>query len=76
MRLLKYYGRTMSGTIRRIKKELGGEALVVESRSIKPGSRSALLNPGARIEITVSGMALERVASPDDPGQGRGRGRG
>ena len=54
MRLLKYYGPTMSGTIRRIKKELGEEALIVESRSVKRGSRTALLNPGARIEITVA----------------------
>lgn len=54
MRLLKFYGRTMEGTLFQIKRELGEEALIVETKTIDPRSATARLHPGARYEISAA----------------------
>lgn len=54
MRLLKFYGRTMEGALYRVKKELGPEALIVETHTIRPESATARLHPGAKYEVTAA----------------------
>ncbi|MCL5271219.1 MAG: hypothetical protein M1457_11885 [bacterium] len=62
MQLLKFYGRTMSGTMAQVRRALGPDALILDTRQIEPGSPEERLNPGARIEIQ---------AVRETPAQGR-----
>ena len=54
MQLRKFHGRTMSGTLARVRRQLGSEALILETHTIKPNSAAARMNPGARYEITAA----------------------
>ena len=51
MQLRKFHGRTMSGALARVKRELGPEAMILETRQIDSDSATARMNPGARFEI-------------------------
>ncbi|MCE5229411.1 hypothetical protein LLG95_07420 [bacterium] len=53
MQWRKFYGRTMAGALARVKRELGADALIVESRMIEPDSAAARMNPGAKYEIVA-----------------------
>ena len=51
MQLHKFCGRTLQGTLARVRRQLGPDALILETRTIQPGSPAARMNPGARYEI-------------------------
>jgi flagellar biosynthesis GTPase FlhF len=51
MQLRKFYGRTLGGALAHVKRALGPDALILESRSIDPRGAEGRLNPGARYEI-------------------------
>ena len=61
MRLLKFYGETMEQATHRIKQRFGADVLILNTRTITPGSSSERRHPGARYEVTV---ALERDERP------------
>ena len=54
MQLRKYYGKTMSAALAQVKRELGPDALILETRSIIPGSAEERTHPGARYEILAA----------------------
>lgn len=66
MQLHKYYGRTISGAVAQVKRELGSEAMILETNTIEPGSAAARMNPGARYEILAArdGTAVKRPGAP------------
>ena len=51
MQLRKFYGRSIPNILARIKRELGRDALILETKQIQPQSAVARLNPGARYEV-------------------------
>ncbi len=63
MQWRKFYGRTMAGALARVKRELGPEALIIESRVIEADGAAARMNPGARFEI----VAVREHASEIQP---------
>lgn len=67
MRLLKFYGRTMDGVLFRVKRELGEDALIVETKSIAKGSALARLHPGAKLEITAAVESPQASAYDFEP---------
>ncbi len=54
MQLHKFHGRTMGGTLARVRRQLGPEALILETHTLKPNSAAARMNPGTRYEITAA----------------------
>ena len=71
MQLRKFYGRTIRGALARVKRELGPEALILETRQFEPDSASARMNPGMRFEIgaVVEAQAIEAQTSHQAPKQ-------
>lgn len=51
MQLRKFYGRTPTSALARIKRELGPDALILETRRIEPDSAAGRMYPGMRYEI-------------------------
>src|SRR5262245_24027015 len=66
MQLRKFYGRTLSGAMIRVKRELGPDAVILESRRLEPGSPDARLNPGMVFEICAAadGAVIKPAATP------------
>jgi flagellar biosynthesis protein FlhF len=54
MRLRKFYGRTLEEAAASVKAELGGEALIVETRTVRSGSSERRRHPLATVEITAA----------------------
>jgi len=54
MQLRKFYGRTVSNALALVKRDLGVEALILETRLLGPEDPAARLNPGARYEILAA----------------------
>jgi flagellar biosynthesis protein FlhF len=54
MQLRKFYGRTMSGALAQVKRELGHDALILETKSISSGSPAERTHPGARFEVLAA----------------------
>ena len=54
MQMRKFYGRTMSAAVAQVKRELGPDALILETGPIAPDSPSARLNPEARYEVLAA----------------------
>ncbi|HOE95548.1 MAG TPA: hypothetical protein PK847_03080 [Candidatus Sumerlaeota bacterium] len=53
MQLCKFYGRTIGGTLARVRRQLGPDALILETRTLEADCAAARMNPGARYEITA-----------------------
>ncbi len=77
MQLRKFYGRTMSGTLAQVRRELGPDALILETHELEPGSAVARMNPGARFEVCAvrepaparQPVAPREQARPAAPGE-------
>ena len=54
MHLRRFYGRTVTGTIALVRRDLGPDALILETNPVAPGSPAARMNPGARYEIVAA----------------------
>lgn len=54
MQLRKFYGRTVSLALAQVKRELGPDALILETNLIPEGSPAARLAPGARYEVLAA----------------------
>jgi flagellar biosynthesis protein FlhF len=65
MQLRKFYGRTVAGTLARVKQELGEEALILETRTIDPKSATARMEPGAKIEILAAAPGATAPAAAE-----------
>jgi flagellar biosynthesis protein FlhF len=78
MQLSKYHGRTIRGILARVRRELGDDAMILETRTLEPGSPEARMNPGARYEVLAvreaprgHGPALPRIRSAKPQAAGR-----
>lgn len=63
MQLRKFYGRSTTAILGQIKRELGSEAIILETNTVRPGSAAARMNPGARYEI----LAVREETPPSAP---------
>lgn len=54
MQLRRFYGRTLASAVASVKRELGPEALILDTSEIAAGSAAARMNPGMRYEICAA----------------------
>jgi flagellar biosynthesis protein FlhF len=64
MQLRKFYGRTPGAALLRVKRELGPDALILETRPIPAGSMLARLHPDARYEVCAAREAPVPARKP------------
>jgi flagellar biosynthesis GTPase FlhF len=65
MQLRKFYGKSMAGTLARVRQALGSDALILETRELPPGHPAARLHAGARYEIVAAAEPDEAPPPPE-----------
>jgi flagellar biosynthesis protein FlhF len=69
MQISKFYGQTIRGTLSRVKREFGADALILETRTIDSGDAASRMHPGAKIEICAV-REIEEVQQPTNSTEG------
>jgi flagellar biosynthesis protein FlhF len=67
MQLRKFYGRTVGSALAQVKRELGPDALILETNTIAPGSPAAQMNPEARYEVLAARDPRQAAPAPLNP---------